>query len=171
MPQWVLFQRPSPERLVRLSNSSRSPVTTSKQRLDDDQVDSGICATCAPPRCWPSDHLFSFPCSSTPWVTPSVVNEPAAHVTVRLCHAITAVRFGYYENSGTVSLSTCRPSHVPLRKNVLARRRCPTHALQCPHWASPITQGVPRAKVEPVARDGVGIQTWYRRVCRCTASH
>jgi hypothetical protein len=70
-----------------------------------------------------------------------------------------------------MGLSACRRSHVPSRRNVLARRRCPTHALQCPHRASPITQGVPRAKVEPVARDGVGVQTCFRRVCRCTAGH
>ena len=100
-----------------------------------------------------------------------MVHEPTAHITVRLCHAITAIRFGYYGNSVTVGFAAFRQSHVPLRRNVLARRRCPTHDLQCPHWASPITQGVPRAKVEPVARDGVGVQTCYRRVCRYTAGH
>jgi hypothetical protein len=52
-----------------------------------------------------------------------------------------------------------------------ARRRCPIHALECPRWASSITQGVPRAKVELVARDGVGMQTCYRRVCHCTTGH
>jgi hypothetical protein len=52
-----------------------------------------------------------------------------------------------------------------------ARRRCPIHDLQYPHWASPITQGVPRTKVESAARDGVGVQTCYRRVCHCTAGH
>jgi hypothetical protein len=65
--------------------------------------------------------------------------------------------FGYYENSGTLRLVSCRPSHVPLRRNVRARRRCPIHVLQCVRYASPIAQGVPRAKVEPVARDGVGL--------------
>jgi hypothetical protein len=70
-----------------------------------------------------------------------------------------------------MTLSCFRPSHVPLRRNVPARRRCPTHDLQYPHWASPITQGIPRAKVALVARDGVGVQTCYRRVCRCTAGH
>jgi len=71
------------------------------------------------------------------------------------CHYSNPV--GYYENSVTVGLSACRRSHVPLQRNVLARRRCPIHVLQCSHWASPIAQGVPRAKVEPVARDGVGV--------------
>jgi hypothetical protein len=114
----------------------------------------------------PSDHLFPFPCSPTSHpVTRSVVNEPAAHITVRLCHAITAIPIGYYENSGTVSLSAFRPSHVSHRGNVLARRRCPIHDLECPRWASPIVQGVPRAKLGPVAHDGVGVQTCYRRVC------
>ena len=65
------------------------------------------------------------------WVTRSVVSEPTAHLTVRLCPAITAFRIGYYENSVTVGLATFRQSHVPLRRNVLARRRCPIHALQC----------------------------------------
>ncbi len=89
-------------------------------------------------------------------VTRSVVSEPTAHIMVRLCHAMTAIRFGYYENSGTVSLSTCRPSHVPLRRNVLARRRCPIHALQCAHCALPTGQGVAWKKVDSRHTDGVG---------------
>jgi hypothetical protein len=35
----------------------------------------------------------------------------------------------------------------------------------------PITQGVSRAKAVPVTRDGVGVQTCYRRVCGSTAGH
>src|SRR5438552_10416357 len=97
----------------------------------DNQVGCGLCASCAPHRGWASGHLFPFPCSPTYWVTLSVVSEPTAHITVRLCHAITALPIGYYENSVTVGLSTFRQSHVPLRRNVLARRRCPIHALQC----------------------------------------
>ena len=34
--------------------------------------------------------------------------------------------------------------------------------------ASPIVQSVPQAKLEPVAHDGVGFQTCYRRVCGST---
>jgi len=78
---------------------------------------------------------------------------------------------GYYENSGTVRLASCRPSRVPSRRNVRARRRCPTHALQCPHWASPTVQGIPRATRDLVARGGVGVETWYRRVCTSTTGH
>ena len=85
-----------------LSISSRSPVTTSKRRLDDNQVGCGLYASCAPHRGWSSGHLFSFPCSPTYWVTRSVVSEPTAHLTVRLCPAITAFRIGYYENSVTM---------------------------------------------------------------------
>ena len=146
MPRWVLFQRPSSERLVSLSISSRSPVTAAKLRLDNNQVGCGLCAACAPPRGWSSGHLFSFPCSPTSWVTRSVVSEPTAHLTVRLCQAITAIPIGYCEHSVTVGLSTCRQSPVPRRRNVLARRRCPIHALQCLREASSITQGVPQAK-------------------------
>ncbi len=89
-------------------------------------------------------------------VTRSVVNEPTAHITVRLCQAITAIRFGYYENSGTVTLLCVRPSRVPLQRNVLAQLRCPIHALQCAHCASPIGQGVAWKKVDPMHTDGVG---------------
>jgi hypothetical protein len=89
-------------------------------------------------------------------VTPSVVNEPAAHITVRPCQAITAIQFGYYENSGTVSLSTGRPSRVPRRRNVRAPLRCPIHALQCAHCASPIGQGVVWKKADSIHTDGVG---------------
>jgi hypothetical protein len=114
--------------------SRGSPATTPKQSLDDVQVGYGICASCAPHRDWSSGHLFPFPYSPTCHpVTRSVVSEPAAHITVRPCQAITAIPIGYYENSGTVSLSTCRPSRVPLQRNVLARRRCPIHVLQCSH--------------------------------------
>jgi hypothetical protein len=48
------------------------------------------------------------------------------------------------------------------------RRRRPIHPLQYPRWASAIAQGVPSAKVEPMARDGVGVQMCYRRVCGST---
>ena len=156
MPQWVLFQRPSSERLVSLSLSSRSPVAASKPRLDDHQVGCGLCASRAPHRGWSSGHLFSFPCSPTYWVTRSVVSEPTAHLTVRPCQAITALPIGYYENSVTVGLSTCRRSHVPLRRNVLTRRRCPTHALQCARYASSIGQGVVWKKLDSIHTDGVG---------------
>src|SRR5262252_8391789 len=36
------------------------------------------------------------------------------------------------------------------------RRRRPTHALQCPRWASSLEQSVPRTKVLSVAPQGVG---------------
>src|SRR5712691_1650048 len=52
-----------------------------------------------------------------------------------------------------------------------ARRRCPIHALACVRYASSIAQGVPRAKGVPAARDGVGCQTWSRRVCASTTGH
>ena len=140
-----------------VSVSRGSPATTPKQSLDDVQVGYGICASCAPHRGWSSGRLFSFPRSPTYHaVTRSVVNEPAAHITVRPCQAITVIQIGYYENSGTVSLSTCRPSHVPHRRNVLARRRCPIHVLQCAHCASPIGQGVAWKKVDSRHTDGVG---------------
>jgi hypothetical protein len=157
---------PPPNELMSLSISSRSPVTT-----DDDQVCVGV-----PHLAYltVADHQIT--CSPSPALPPPGspgrwLASQRHHITVRLCHAITALPIGYYENSGPLTLSCFRPSHVPLRRNVPARRRCPTHALQYPHGASPITQGIPRAKVELVARDGVGVQTCYRRVCRCTAGH
>jgi len=156
LPRWALFQRPSSERLVSLSISSRSPVTTSKPRLDEHQVGCGFCAACAPHRGWSSGHLFSFPCSPAYWVALSVVNEPTAHLTVRLCQAITAFPLGYCENSVTMGLSTVRRSHVPCRRNVLTRRRCPTHALQCARCASSIGQGVVWKKLDSRHTDGVG---------------
>ena len=52
-----------------------------------------------------------------------------------------------------------------------ARRRCPIHALACVRYASSIAQGFPRAKGVPAARDGVGCQTWSRRVCASTTGH
>src|SRR5262249_14513404 len=56
------------------------------------------------------------------------------------------------------TLASGRPSRVPSPRNVLDRRRLPIHPLQCPRWASAIAQGVPSAKVEPMARDGVGVR-------------
>ena len=64
----------------------------------------------------------------------------------------------YYEHSVILGLASLRPSRVPSLRNVLERRRLPMHPLQCPRWASAITQGVPSAKVEPMARDGVGVR-------------
>jgi len=77
----------------------------------------------------------------------------------------------YYGGSVTLALSGRRPSRVPSLMNVLARRRLPTHALECVRYASSIEQGVPSAKVEPMALDGVGLQTCYRRVCGSTTGH
>src|SRR5499427_5597471 len=62
----------------------------------------------------------------------------------------------YYWHSVTVGLASGRPSRVPSPRNVLERRRLPIHLLQYPRWASAIVQGVPWAKVEPMAHDGVG---------------
>ena len=62
----------------------------------------------------------------------------------------------YYENSGTMRLASCRPSHVPHQRNVLARRRCPIHALACIHYASSIGQGVAWKKADAIPTDGVG---------------
>jgi hypothetical protein len=155
-----------------VSVSRGSPATTSKQGLDNDQVGCGIYASCAPHRGRSSGHLFSFPYSPTyPPVTRSVVNEPAAHITVRLCQAITAIRFGYCENSVTVGLSACRRSHVPLRRNVLARLRCPIHVLQCTHCASPIGQGVAWKKVDSMHTDGVGSTDVLPTSVSTTAGH
>jgi hypothetical protein len=74
----------------------------------------------------------------------------------------------YYDGSVTMGLASGRPSRVPSPRNVLERRRLPIHPLQCPRWASAIAQGVPWAKVEPMARDGVGLPMCYRRVCGST---
>jgi hypothetical protein len=120
---------PPPSELMRLSNSSRSPATPSKQAwmMTGSAVASAHLAhlTAAGYRvtCSPSPTL------PLPRVTPSVVNEPAAHITVRPCQAITAIQFGYYENSGTVSLSTGRPSRVPCRRNVRAPLSTTTRVL------------------------------------------
>jgi len=69
-------------------------------------------------------------------------------------------------HSVTLGLAPRRQSRVPSLRNVLARRRRPTYALECVRYASPIEQGIPRAKLELVALDGVGLQTCYRRVCQ-----
>src|SRR6266542_5259037 len=54
----------------------------------------------------------------------------------------------YYEHSVTIGLAPRRRSHVPSPSNIsLARRRCPTHALERPRWASPIVQDLPPTKV------------------------
>jgi hypothetical protein len=58
----------------------------------------------------------------------------------------------------TLALPGRRPSRVPSLMNVLARRRLLTHALECVHYASSLEQGVPPAKGDPMALDGVGIR-------------
>jgi hypothetical protein len=141
---------------VSLSLSSRSPVTASQPRLDEHQVGGGLCATGAPHRSWSSGHLFSCPCSPTYWVPLSGVSEPTAHLTVRLCQAMTALPMGDCENSVTVGLSTCRRSQVPLRRNVLTRRRDPPQALQCARCASAIGPGVAWKKLDSIHTEGVG---------------
>jgi hypothetical protein len=147
---------PPPSELMRLSNSSRSPATSSKQAW---MMTGSAVASAHLAHLTAAGHRVT--CSPSPTlplhrVTPSVVNEPAAHITVRPCQAITAIQFGYYENSGTVSLSTGRPSRVPRRRNVRAPLRCPIHALQCAHCASPIGQGVVWKKADSIHTDGVG---------------
>jgi hypothetical protein len=51
----------------------------------------------------------------------------------------------YYPDSVTMALSGGRPSHVPSFQYVLARRRCPIHPLQDPHWISVTSRKVPVA--------------------------
>jgi hypothetical protein len=48
----------------------------------------------------------------------------------------------YYDGSVTVGLAPGRPSRVPVVLNVLARRRCPIHPLQCARCTSPIMRRV-----------------------------
>jgi hypothetical protein len=54
----------------------------------------------------------------------------------------------------TLGLAPGRPSHVPVVLNVLARRRCPIHPLQCARCTSPIMRRVRTAKVYRYAHDG-----------------
>ena len=54
------------------------------------------------------------------------------------------------------TLALRRPSHVPVVLNVLARRRCPIHALACVRYASSIDQGVAWKKADSIPTDGVG---------------
>jgi hypothetical protein len=53
-----------------------------------------------------------------------------------------------------LGLAPGRPSHVPVVLNVLARRRCPIHPLQCARCTSPIMRRVRTAKVYRYAHDG-----------------
>ena len=77
----------------------------------------------------------------------------------------------YYENSVTIGLAPLRRSRVPSPRNVLERRRLPTHTLSWAHCPSSIRQGVPRARLVRVVPDGVGVQTCYRRVCLSTTGY
>ena len=52
------------------------------------------------------------------------------------------------------TLAPGRPSHVPVMLNVLARRRCPIHPLECARCTSPIMRRVRTAKVYRHAHDG-----------------
>ena len=171
MPRWVLFQRPSSERLVSLSISSRSPVTTSKPRLDEHQVGCGFCAACAPHRGWSSGHLFSFPCSPTYWVTLSVVNEPTAHIPVRLCQAITAIPLG---TARTPSPWASRPVGDPMVRSGGTCSRdvgaplMPFNALAAHRPSAKAWHGRNSIPYLPMAS---GIQTCYRRVCGSTTGH
>ena len=89
-----------------------------------------LSASRVPPRSWPSDHLCPF---AMGWALPTA---------------------DYYEHSVTLELALCRPSHVPVVLNVLARRRCPIHPLECARCTSPITRRVRPAKLGRHARDG-----------------
>jgi hypothetical protein len=55
----------------------------------------------------------------------------------------------------TLELALRRPSHVPVVLNVLARRRCPIHPLQCARCTSSITRRVRAAKAAQHAHDGI----------------
>ena len=101
----------------------------------------------------------------------SVVSEPTAHSMVRLCRPITELRLG---TMSTPSPWDSRPVGDPMFRTggtCQAQRRCPMHALKCAHCASSIVQGVPRANLHPMAHDGVGVQTCYRRVWCSTTGH
>jgi hypothetical protein len=54
----------------------------------------------------------------------------------------------------TLGLAPGRPSRVPVVLHVRARRRCPTHPLQCARCTSPIMRRVRIAKVSRHAHDG-----------------
>jgi hypothetical protein len=60
----------------------------------------------------------------------------------------------YYDGSVTVGLAPCRPSHVPVVLNVLARRRGPVHPLEYARCTSPIMRRVRTAKLYRYAHDG-----------------
>ena len=60
----------------------------------------------------------------------------------------------YYEDSVTIGLAPRRRSRVPVVLNVLARRRCPIHPLECARCTSPIMRRVRTAKVYRHAPDG-----------------
>jgi len=79
-------------------------------------------------------------------------SRPSDHLS---CFALrTVLRFSlvrrdshdYYHDSVTMGLASGRPSRVPSSRNVLERRRLPTHVLECPRWASSLGQGVPWTK-------------------------
>ena len=136
----VLFQWPPSELIVTVSVSISSPVAFS-ENLERESVLLRRSASRVPHSSRLSSHLCPFPlCTALP------------------CALVGRDSHEYYEHSVILGLASFRPSRVPSLRNVLERRRLPIHPLQCPRWASAITQGVPSAKVEPMARDGVGIR-------------
>jgi hypothetical protein len=142
-----------------------APLQTARESFDLKQLSSGLfraplepcpvllrrSASRVPHRFWVCRHLCHFPlCTALP------------------CPLVGRHSHEYYWHSVTLGLASGRPSRVPSPRNVLERRRLPIHPLQCPHWVSAIAQGVPSAKAEPMAHDGVGLQMRYRRVCGFT---
>jgi hypothetical protein len=156
---------------VSLSISSRFPVTTSERRSADDQ------SCCGPPHlAYLTDAGHRVTGSPSPTLPRTGSRGPWStsqrHTLWSVC--VMPLQHSELGTARTPSPGASRPVGDPMfrsRGTYRARRRCPIYDLQYPHWASPITQGIPRTKVESVARDGVGIQTCYRRGCRSTAGH
>ena len=148
-----------------LSISGRSPVATSEHSSND-----GQCCFGSPHLAYLTAPAHRATCSPSPALPRT--GSPFQWSTSQR-HTLRSVRVRPLQPSelGTVRTPSpwaSRPVGDPMFHSggtYRARRRCPMHDLEYPHWASPIVQDVPRAKPVPVAHNGVGVQTCYRRVC------
>jgi hypothetical protein len=70
----------------------------------------------------------------------------------------------YYGNSVAIGLASRRRSHVRPCRTCLARRRRPTHLLECPRWASLHAPKVASAMLQHRRRTWHRFQTSFRRM-------
>ena len=140
-----------------VSVSRGSPVVTSEQSSDD-----GQCCFGSPHLAYLTAPAHRTTCSPSP-ALPRITRSPGQwstsqrHTLQSAC--VMPLQQSDLGTTRTPSPWASRPVGDPMFHSggtYRAQLRCPIHALQCAHCASPIGQGVVWKKADSIHTDGVG---------------